>query len=146
MGVAWILFSPIDARACSCPDDPVPLETKVAWWQKHSTVVFSGEAIKREKIPATREIEVTFAVVEFWKGDLSHTVAVKTDDLPGMSCGYDFRIGMTYLVYAYRQSGALATNSCSGNRRRFEKAGEDQVIFLGKGKSPAPKKVGNTSH
>lgn len=122
--------------ACTCADIPDPLKDKVAWWLKDSTAVFTGESIKLEKIPQTRDMVVTFSVDEFWKGDLSGVVELRTP-IDSASCGFDFRIGRSYLVYAYGPKTALMTGLCGGNREQYD--ARDQLEVLGRGKQPKSK-------
>ena len=140
IGVLFIILAQVNVFACTCVDLGDPLKDKVAWWLKGSTAAFSGETIKLEKIAGTREMIATFSVDEFWKGDLSTIVEVKTP-IDGASCGYDFRIGTAYLVYASKVSDTLVTGLCGGNRRRYEAVGEGQINILGKGKVPEKKKL-----
>lgn len=131
----------IAAFACSFPDSGFPLKDKVSWWLSNSAAVFTGEVMKLERIQGTPEMAVTLSVDEFWKGDLTGTVVVTTEIMPGMSCGYDFDIGATYLVYASRRVDGLETGRCSGNRQRYDPNAKEQVILLGKSKVPERKRL-----
>jgi hypothetical protein len=120
---------------CTCVSLDIPLSREVSGRLKDSTAVFSGEAIKLEKIPGTRDLIATFSVDESWKGDIASMIEVRTA-MDGASCGYDFRIGTSYLVYAFQQPDALRTSLCGGNRPRYDQYAEDQIKLLGKGKTP----------
>ena len=133
--LSLVFVAQISVYACSCGDLDIPLSQKVAGWLRSSNAVFSGEAIKLEKIPGTRDLVATFAVDEFWKGDIAPTIEIRTS-MDGASCGYDFKIGTSYLVYAFKQPRALTTGLCGGNRPRYDKSREDDIKFLGKGKPP----------
>lgn len=135
---SFFVFGSTAAMACSCVDLGNPINEKVSWWLKDSAVVFSGEAIKLEKVSETVDVLATFSVSEFWKGDLSSAIEVRTL-ISGGSCGYDFRIGNHYLVYAWRAKGQLMTGACWGNSRLFERFGKEQLEVLGKGKTPGKK-------
>jgi hypothetical protein len=141
MFVMLSLFLPFNSAvlACSCPTVG-SLEDRVSWWLSNSAAVFTGEVMKLERIQGTREMAATFSVDEFWKGDLTDTVVVKTEINPGMSCGYDFSIGATYLVYASGREDGLETGRCSGNRQRYDPNAKEQVTILGKSKVPERKK------
>ena len=54
---------------------------------------------------------VTLAVLTAWKG-VSETPVVIGTGYVGGDCGFNFVQGNDYLVYAYDNAGALATNFC----------------------------------
>ena len=85
-----MLFSHIDAFACSCPSLPQTLEQEVKGRLNSSHAVFSGEVLEINKIPQSRDIAVKIKVEEIWKGILSKEVTITTPDHPG-SCGYPFQ-------------------------------------------------------
>lgn len=55
--------------------------------------------------------EVAFGVATSWKGVAETPVIVRTG-YGGGDCGFSFRIGGQYLVYAYDHQGTLTTNTC----------------------------------
>jgi len=57
---------------------------------------------------------VTFEITTSWKGVELGKAAVKTD-AQATACGYGFRVGESYLVYAERNrpTGELSTSTCS---------------------------------
>ena len=64
--------------------------------------------------PASRR--VSFAVAETFRGSVKDATAVYTGS-GGGDCGYDFRRGKSYLVYAHRAStGELVTGICARTR------------------------------
>jgi hypothetical protein len=139
--IAAILFvglGHISIEACSCIRLDETEEQRTAGLLKESAAVFSGETIKLEKIPGTRDLIATFAVEEFWKGELAATVEVRTA-MDGASCGYNFQIGAAYLVYAFKAPNGLSTGLCGGNGYRYDTFAKDQIKFLGKGKVPEKK-------
>ncbi len=117
------------ALACSCPTVMSPGE-EIKWKLKEGSAVFSGEVLSVDA--AGRRKQVTFRVIEFWKGNLDSKVTVSTEDHPG-ACGYEFEIGKTYLVFAELWENRHHTGACSGNRE-LQKA-EAELKVLGKGKT-----------
>jgi hypothetical protein len=110
------------ASACSCRSDP-PFPCAVA---SHSsdTIVFVGTALTEEPImppthipqfPEERSRRTGFSVPETLVGPVRQFVHIRTS---GSSCGYAFRLGDQYLVYAAgsEQSG-FGTGACSRTGR-----------------------------
>lgn len=118
------------AHACSCGKiGPPPEELK-----KHRAV-FVGEVISvgPPKVIKLRNskgrvygvgpiIEVKFRVAKAWKGVNADTLIVKTNVPDGASCGWDFKEGRNYLVYAY---GSLLRASHCSRTAPLESAGDD---------------------
>jgi hypothetical protein len=127
--------------ACTCaPPQSATQELKRA------TAVFSGKVLeaKRHKQSADlfASVEVVFEVEKVWKGVDEKTVSIFTSS-QSSACGYRFKEGRTYLVYAHGiAEGRLATSICS-RTRRLKDARED-LKELGTGKGIAeegPEKV-----
>lgn len=117
------------AHACSCAGESMSSEEAL----RRSSAVFSGKvsevgSLKPERDGITTRVRpylapVTFDVNAAWKG-VSGDTAVVYGQGPGVSCGLDFEIGETYLVFA---SGAetgkgspLQTSYCSATRQASE--------------------------
>lgn len=57
-----------------------------------------------------------FRVLQTWKGPKEPFVSLETGT-GGGDCGYPFRVGTPYLVFAFtNEAGILETGICSGNR------------------------------
>jgi hypothetical protein len=102
-----------------------------------SEAVFSGEVVKIDppspfKSSAALETD-TLRVSEVWKGPGQRTLEVHTA-LMGMSCGYPFKEGQEYLVYAYSGKQGLEVDLCNGTQRLTE--AEADLEVLGAGKKP----------
>jgi hypothetical protein len=86
-----------EAAACDCilPRPTEPLSQQVNNARRASQTVFSGDVLKIDRMPPL--VLVTFEVDSLWKGVFQRTLVVNTgtDD-----CGYGFRVGEHYLVYA----------------------------------------------
>jgi hypothetical protein len=104
---------PASADACSCAGSGSPCDA--AW---RADVVFVGNVVSIEpsNAPAdyrfgTRRIEL--AVVEAFRGLQLTQVTLFSGD-GGGDCGYPFKMGESYVVYAYRSpAGHLSTNICT---------------------------------
>lgn len=87
-----------------------------------SDAVFVGEVVRIERPGADLEAasrgmpDVTLAtlvVLERWKGTESDTLVVRTPG-PITMCGFDFKVGGRYLVYAdHDAAGGLGTTTCA---------------------------------
>lgn len=102
-----------DVSACTCMDDPSPCSAF-----RGTPVVFSGlvESIDEEKVKILRfgkeEVIRTGLVAHFVVEERSKDINANEVDVVtgggGGDCGYDFKTGERYLVYAYKsESGAL---------------------------------------
>ncbi|MDQ4123149.1 MAG: hypothetical protein M3209_17065 [Acidobacteriota bacterium] len=74
-----------------------------------SKAVFVGEVVEIDK--STPDAVITFEVEKVWKGSKSRTIAVRTNN-QGKACGFNFRQGEKYLIYAY-DDGVLRTSICT---------------------------------
>jgi hypothetical protein len=103
-----------------------------------SEAVFSGEVVKIDrpspfKSSAALETD-TFRVYEVWKGPEQRTLEVHTA-LIGASCGYPFKEGQEYLVYAYNGKQGLQTDLCSQNKP-LSKAEADLALLGNRSEKP----------
>jgi hypothetical protein len=134
LGVVFLL-PPQCASACQCTMLPGGQDAERAL--ADSEAVFSGEVVKIAppspwKSSATVETD-TFRVSEVWKGPRQRTLEVHTA-LFGASCGYPFKEGQEYLVYAYAGKHGLEVDLCNGTQRLTE--AEADLEVLGAGKQP----------
>lgn len=120
-----IIASPGDLAACSCVAD-IPLCESV--WA--ADVVFEGEVTAVHQMPVSKEVgglfggrRAQFAVTRMWRGLAADSIDVMTGS-GGGDCGYSFRRGRSYLVYAAEHSGRLWTNICSPTKP-LERAAQD---------------------
>ena len=111
------------AVACSCAFSGPPCQ---AYW--NSDAVFDATVVKIE--PATPEVligeqvirhtmrRVTLNVTHAWKGVQTGTLQVVTNP-DGASCGFDFKEGSRYLVFARRgQLSEIEVSRCSATRSK----------------------------
>ena len=138
LGAVFLL--PDCASACSCAVPPGSQKERVEFAVSDSEAVFSGEVVDFEEgadsTPIFGPIEtVSFRVSEVWKGPQRETLEVSTPT-QGSACGYAFKEGQEYLVYANRYTGnqGLEVDYCNGTRRLAEAQAHLEV--LGAGKKP----------
>jgi hypothetical protein len=124
LGGVFVL-SPQCAYACSCM--PVSIQRYIS----SSEAVFSGEVVGVDK--GSQISTVTLQASEVWKGPQRETLEVHTA-LFGASCGYPFKEGEEYLVYAYTGKQGLEVDLCNGTQRLTE--AEADLEVLGAGKKP----------
>jgi len=80
--------------------------------------VFAGIPVRASKGETTafeRTFQTTdyvFQVTQVWKGPIADTLTVRTYPSGGM-CGYQFKLGDYYLVYADERKGDLWTGICN---------------------------------
>lgn len=125
--LAFVLFPP-PARACSCIAE-VPLCQ--SFWQ--ADVVFTGEVVTFEKLDPRQFFSRRIARVRVdrvWRGEVTGVVEVSTGG-GGGDCGYGFRRGQQYVIYAHKgPHGTLSTNICTPTKL-LSKASADLEYFKG---------------
>ena len=136
LGVVFLL--PDCASACSCAMLPGSQKEIVDGALADSEAVFSGKVVKIDrpslfKSSAALETD-TFRVSEVWKGPEQRTLEVHTA-LIGASCGYPFKEGQEYLVYAYTGKQGLQTDLCSQNKP-LSKAEADLALLGNRSEKP----------
>jgi hypothetical protein len=122
------------------------------WGAKGKEAIFEGkvegadlrwkllEAAVGEVVPAdiekeSPEMEVSFDVLRTYRGAEGKHVRVRTG-LGGGDCGFDFEIGETYLVFAYKDgSSGLSTGICSSTALLEES--QSNLAYL-RGESQVP--------
>ncbi len=106
-----LLLNASSTWACSCIRQSVKEDFQDA------DVVFSGKVLNRgepesqTKSRSWELIEVKFELDETWKGEKTANITVSTE-LMSISCGYPFREGNSYVVFA--KSKAVADESGDG--------------------------------
>ncbi len=125
-----LLVTPERAAACSCvsfsPRDALD----------GSTAVFSGQVVNIRPVTGLsngRHLQVTLQVSRVWKGPVQDRLEVFTPAFV-VSCGYEFQVGVMYLVYAYGPENQLEVSLCSRTQRLPANAQDLQV--LGPGQAP----------
>jgi hypothetical protein len=128
LGVVFLF--PDCASACSCAILGSQEERAERALAK-SSALFSGEVVdfKESASPAT----ATVRVAEVWKGPKQRTIEITTPSVETM-CGYPFKEGQEYLVYAYTGKQGLEVDLCS-ETIPLSKASTDLEV-LGAGKKP----------
>jgi hypothetical protein len=125
--ITLLLLSASTANACSCLDSGPPCQ---AFGQ--ASAVFSGRvteitSIRDDNNPhrGLSQRLVRFAIIQSYRG-ISGTAAQTITGSGGGDCGYPFKMGESYLVYAYQNSEAkkLYAGICS-RTRPLSQASED---------------------
>ena len=116
-----VLAFPRFADACTCIESGAACED---YWK--ASAVFLGRVEKIDpplKVLAARR--VTLTVIEAFSGVQKGTLEVRTGS-SGADCGFAFREGGEYIVYAQRtgSSGALSVSLCSRTREVSRAAGD----------------------
>ena len=91
--------------------------------------MFSGEVVGVDK--GSQISTVTLRASEVWKGPQRETLEVSTPSY-GAACGYAFKEGQEYLVYAYTGKQGLEVDSCNGTQRLTEAQADLEVLGAGK--------------
>lgn len=117
------LFLSTSAFACDCiPEVEMSLEF-------HRTrTVFVGRVTKIQPDSDNKGLlVVTFEVADNLKMANSSTIKIKTS-ASGKNCGYVFRVGQNYLVYANQARPGLMTSVCS-RTTHLSKAKNDLIYI-----------------
>ena len=120
---ASLAFGAETGLACTCAPPKGPAEELGL-----AAAVFSGRVVEIRRRKRGEDIfagvEAVLRVERAWKGVEGASVSVFTASHSG-TCGYGFKEGRTYLVYAHKDAkGRLSTGIC-GRTRRLKDAGED---------------------
>ena len=143
--------------ACSCNGSTMILKLKLlegtatdigpAWHTNYSGAIFIGKVIriKKEKVGASGSsvfrVRVTFDVERFWKGITDREAVVYTSPVGNGSCGFPFRKGQRYLVFAGVIENRLTTSICSFTAESRYAANIVKGLALGEGNAPIKQPV-----
>ena len=118
--IVFFMLSAGDVFACSCAvETEQSTGKKVQTAYKQATAVFYGEVTEIK--PKSGDGEVTdineplvvkIKVHKFWKGEITSEVIVQTAGNSAM-CGFNFKAGMRYTIYAYDTGSGLQATICS---------------------------------
>jgi len=114
----FILALPINLIACSCGNFWGPVTIKD---YNNSEFIISGKATKviinaKETVYKQRQIE--FQIDEIFKGKIEvKTVTIYTA-LSDASCGLFVKENEEWIIWAYLQNNAMATNLCTRSRQK----------------------------
>ena len=128
ISAAFLLCFAMDkVEACSCGLNPNPPCRAYS----NAGTIFDGIALRVDKIKSETEMNiprrVEFKVVNSYKGSTGKIIFVYTG-AGASDCGYDFKPGRRYLVYASTYQGRFVSFKC-GRNREIKFANED-IDFL----------------
>jgi len=127
--LAWVVM-PSAAHACDCVSAGVPCKAF-----GNAQAIFAGRVLK---IAGTGSADrrITFEVTQAYHGMTGKTAEVITGQ-GGGDCGYDFKEGVSYLVYAspHVDIGDLYTGICTRTRPLAE--AKDDIEYLTHKDDPA---------
>ena len=105
------------AQACSCLPPPPPAKAFA-----EADAVFMGKVVSFDDAGDNWQRLAKFSVTKIWKGERSAVNQILTA-ISSASCGYDFLVGETYVVYANQLSdGKLHTFLCTRTKRARDSA------------------------
>ncbi|WP_233880569.1 hypothetical protein [Virgibacillus halodenitrificans] len=126
---------PTTSDACSCLEPGPPKEEL-----KHSSAVFSGKVIKQidenenNLIQSSADQIVTVLKVDMtWKG-INETEVIVYTERDSASCGFEFKVNNSYLVYVTEKDDELHVSVCS--RTTALSGAAQELAELGDGKKP----------
>lgn len=126
-----LILSADAAFACTCLPPKSAAEEL-----KRAAAVFSGKVLKIKKHKEAdlfTKVEAVFEVEEVWKGVEERKISVFTSSTSA-ACGYGFKKGQSYLVYAHEDGQArLVTSICS--RTKLLDHAVNDLDELGTGKT-----------
>jgi hypothetical protein len=135
--VGLVALLPDCASACTCAVWPGSQQEQAERALNQSTAVFSGEVLDVEERPPTSMFGirmlssgVTLRASEVWKGPQRETLEVHTPR-HGASCGYPFKEGQEYLVYAYGKEAPFKVDLCSETKLLSEASADLEALGNG---------------
>jgi hypothetical protein len=130
--ITTLLLLAAPAKACSCIQSGPPCQE-----YGKSSAVFSGQVLEIVpfKVDGYTQKLVRFSVSESFRGMSGSSTEIATGN-GGGDCGYPFKVGESYLVYAYRapRDNKLYAGICSRTRPLSE-ASEDLEYIRGLSKA-----------
>ncbi len=133
--VLFMLSFAQTSQACTCLPPP-PVAQAVA----AADAVFLGKVVSFELAPSQTERVAQFEIIKIWKGRPVEVAQIFTPENEA-ACGFDFRVGETYLVYASKDdSGTLHTHLCM---RTWRASGAEEDLKYLASFSAFPLSVGN---
>lgn len=123
-----------EAYACSCVEPGTIQDRK-----EQNDAVFEGKVVSIKQTSSLlfnspgKIKKATFEVNQVWKGHVTSRIEVITA-LHEDSCGFNFKEGERYIVYASSSGSALETGLCSGITLQSEAS--EHVTALGSGSIP----------
>ena len=128
----WSLSAPASvAHACSCMQQTVEQARQTAAAIFEARVLEVSDPAPLDGKAGIPMRKVQLEVVQQWKGVENREQLEVITAAQGAACGYGFREGNSYLVYAYDAEGGLGVSSCSRTKPR-DAAAED-LAALGAG-------------
>jgi hypothetical protein len=128
------------ALSCSCgPRPPVPEAFAEA------STVFAGRCISGKFVTKHSKdfgdvegCQFTFEVTRIWKGKAEKKEITVETGIGWSDCGYDFKIGASYIVYCHEADGVLYTGICTRTCiTNFERSVETEMKELDDAKAKA---------
>ena len=128
-----LALASVDVNACSCAGPGPPCESFGSADAVFAGTVVSVRENKRTSQPERGNVDwhpvaFKFSVEHPYLGVTGAEIEVFTGQ-GGGDCGYQFKVGRRYLVYAYRYENKLSTGICT-RTKPFETGSED-LAFLG---------------
>jgi hypothetical protein len=102
-----------DVSACKCelPSASISIERHVKSAYNQYSAIFLGDVIEVIEEPGIYSLRVKFRINKTWKSEISKEIFLSTGR-GGGDCGYEFKVGKKYLVYATGENN-LSTSICS---------------------------------
>jgi len=126
--IGFMLFSAQTAFACSCAFSDDPIQS----FQQADTI-FVGKVLRKDNLENYR-YAITIEIQESLKAIKEHNIVVYTN-MGEPACEYLFRVGESYLIYAFKNSpdtgmngGKFSVSKCSRTRPLSEAEGDIAVI------------------
>jgi hypothetical protein len=144
---ATIMFAPgHDALACSCGDIGPACQN---YFQVAAVFVGTVESITSapDQDPPYGKLRIEFAVAETFRGTLSSKATAFTAT-SGAACGYQFKVGERYLVYAHgaKEGARLDVSICSRTRLLSQAADDVQYLRSVSKSTPGGRVYGSITH
>ncbi len=147
IGLIGLAATPQGCLACSCPFPGTPPEELA-----RTSTVFRGRVTAIDQVQdeqGYRSLRVTLQATATWKGAVTPEMIVHTG-LGGGDCGYPFKQGVDYLIYANglvasgapaNTAGRLYTGTCSRTRPIADAAEDLAALGAGQpvGATPLPR-------
>jgi len=108
--VLFLIFISTESFACSCGGRHESLSKQVKRSFDNTDLIFTGKVIKITEInnsllkSSADPIIYTFEIIQVIKGQVQKKNIEIASAISSASCGYNFRIGKSYLVYSRKST------------------------------------------
>lgn len=106
ISLALLMLLSSKSVACSCGDPNIPV------MHENASIVFVGDLAKKRSFYSFTKNKYVFSNLTIYKGEELESVTLWSNKASS-ACGIDFKKGLRYVVFAYKDGNKLIADRCS---------------------------------